>query len=56
MILGLGAYKLSKNHFLIKKIKEVLGNATVILTDKTGTLTENEMSVVAVYPPGRERT
>ncbi len=57
MILGLGAYKLSKNSFLIKKIKatEVLGNATVILTDKTGTLTENEMSVVAAYPPGREK-
>ena len=57
MILGLGAYKLSKNNFLIKKIKatEVLGNATVILTDKTGTLTENEMSVVAAYPPGREK-
>lgn len=57
MILGLGAYKLSKDNFLIKKIKatEVLGNATVILTDKTGTLTESEMSVVAVYPPGREK-
>jgi Ca2+-transporting ATPase len=57
MILGLGAYTLSKNNFLIKRIKatEVLGNATVILTDKTGTLTENEMSVVAVYPPGREK-
>ena len=57
MILGLGAYTLSKNNFLIKKIKatEVLGNATVILTDKTGTLTENEMSVVAVYPPDREK-
>jgi len=57
MILGLGAYKLSKNNFLIKKIKatEVLGNATVILTDKTGTLTENNMSVVSVYPPGGEK-
>src|SRR5512137_274209 len=57
MILGLGAYKLSKNNFLIKKVKaaEVLGNATVILTDKTGTLTENSMSVVSAYPPGREK-
>jgi len=57
MILGLGAYKLSKNNFLVKKVKaaEVLGNATVILTDKTGTLTENEMSVVAVVPAGREK-
>src|SRR5512138_337686 len=57
MILGLGSYKLSKNNFLIKKVKaaEVLGNATVILTDKTGTLTENDMSVAAVYPPDREK-
>ena len=57
MILGLGAYTLSKNSFLVKKLKaaEVLGNATVILTDKTGTLTENEMAVVAVFPPGREK-
>jgi Ca2+-transporting ATPase len=55
MILGLGAYRLSKNSFLIKKLKaaEVLGNATVILTDKTGTLTENSMSVVSTYPQGR---
>lgn len=52
MILGLGSYQLSKRHFLIKKIKatEVLGDATVILTDKTGTLTENNMQVVATYP------
>ncbi len=57
MILGLGSYKLSKNNFLIKKVKaaEVLGNATVILTDKTGTLTENDMSVAAVYPPDRDK-
>lgn len=52
LILGLGAYQLSKKHFLIKKIKaaEVLGDTTVILTDKTGTLTENNMKVVSVYP------
>ncbi|HSA95256.1 MAG TPA: cation-transporting P-type ATPase, partial [Acidobacteriota bacterium] len=57
MILGLGAYTLSKKNFLVKKLKaaEVLGNATVILTDKTGTLTENEMSVAAVFPPEGEK-
>src|SRR5512143_663538 len=57
MILGLGAYRLSKNNFLVKKVKaaEVLGNATVILTDKTGTLTENAMSVVSVYPRAGEK-
>ncbi|HLE06722.1 MAG TPA: cation-transporting P-type ATPase, partial [Candidatus Nanoarchaeia archaeon] len=52
MILGLGSYKLSKENLLIKKIKatEVLGDATVILTDKTGTITENKMRVAFVYP------
>jgi Ca2+-transporting ATPase len=52
MILGLGSYRLSKEGFLVKKLKaaETLGDATVILTDKTGTITENKMQVVQVYP------
>ncbi|PIU62286.1 ATPase [archaeon CG07_land_8_20_14_0_80_38_8] len=52
MILGLGAYDLSSKNFLVKKVKaaEVLGDATVILTDKTGTITENKMKIVSVYP------
>ena len=57
MVLGLGAYQLSKENFLVKKLKaaEVLGDATVILTDKTGTITENRMKVVSVYPPESEK-
>ena len=57
MVLGLGAYQLSKENFLVKKLRaaEVLGDATVILTDKTGTITENKMSVASVYPPGGDR-
>jgi Ca2+-transporting ATPase len=52
MVLGLGSYTLSKNNFLVKKINsaEVLGNATVIVTDKTGTITENRMKIVSMYP------
>jgi len=52
MVLGLGAYLLSQKNFLVKKIKsaEVLGNATVILTDKTGTITESKMEVVSLFP------
>lgn len=52
MVLGLGAYTLSKNKFLVKKIKaaETLGSATVIVTDKTGTITESKMKIVGVYP------
>jgi magnesium-transporting ATPase (P-type) len=34
---------------------ETLGQATVILTDKTGTLTENRMRLDAVVVPGDER-
>jgi len=56
MILGLGSYRLSQQNFLVKKIKaaEVLGDATVILTDKTGTITENKMRVAAIFPSTKE--
>ena len=56
MVLGLGAYTLSKNNFLVKRIKaaETLGNATVILTDKTGTITESQMKIASFYP-GNEK-
>lgn len=47
MILGLGAYRLSQHQVLIKRLRaaEALGTITVITTDKTGTVTENRMSV-----------
>jgi len=56
MVLGLGAYQLSKENFLVKKIKaaEILGNATVIITDKTGTITENKMQVVSIFPEDQD--
>jgi Ca2+-transporting ATPase len=56
MILGLGSWRLSRKGFLVKKLKaaETLGDATVILTDKTGTITENKMQVVQVYPRKEE--
>ncbi|MDD1665318.1 MAG: cation-transporting P-type ATPase [Methanomicrobiales archaeon] len=52
MNLGLGSDLLSRENFLVKKLKaaETLGNATVIVTDKTGTLTESAMRVVAIFP------
>lgn len=57
MVLGLGAYTLSKNRFLVKRIKaaETLGNATVIVTDKTGTITESRMKIVSLYPETKEK-
>ncbi|MBI5766075.1 cation-transporting P-type ATPase, partial [Candidatus Falkowbacteria bacterium] len=56
MILGLGAYTLSKNNFLVKRIKaaETLGNTTVIVTDKTGTITESQMKIVSLYPDNKK--
>ena len=51
MVLGLGAIHLSKKNVLIKRTKaaETLGSVTVIATDKTGTLTENKMSIQRHY-------
>ncbi|MDD1669375.1 MAG: cation-transporting P-type ATPase [Methanomicrobiales archaeon] len=56
MNLGLGSWLLSRENFLVKRLKaaETLGNATVILTDKTGTLTESAMRVAAIFPPQGE--
>jgi Ca2+-transporting ATPase len=56
MVLGLGAYQLSRNKFLVKKLKaaETLGDTTVIVTDKTGTITEGKMKVVGTFPRSQE--
>ena len=56
MVLALGAYRLSKKGFLVRRLRaaETLGDATVILTDKTGTLTESRMHVSEVWPQGPE--
>ncbi len=52
MVLGVGSYNLSKRNLLIKKLRaaESLENATVIVTDKTGTLTQGKLKIVKVYP------
>ena len=57
MVLGLGAYNLSKKKFLVKRLKgaETMGNATVIVTDKTGTITEGRMTIASFFPEDREK-
>jgi Ca2+-transporting ATPase len=49
--MALGAWRLMKKGIIVKQMKtvETLGGADIICTDKTGTLTKNEMSLVVVY-------
>jgi Ca2+-transporting ATPase len=49
--MALGAWRLMKLGVVVKQMKTVesLGSATVICTDKTGTITQNKMSLARLY-------
>ncbi len=54
-VLAISVTRLAKKQAIIRKMEavETLGAATCILTDKTGTLTKNEMTVTDIYTPLR---
>ena len=54
--LALATQRMAGRHALVRRLSsvETLGETTVICTDKTGTLTENEMTVQRVWTPAGE--
>ena len=54
IFLAIGAFRLARRNVLVRRssVTETLGSTSLLCVDKTGTLTENRMAVVALYTGG----
>jgi magnesium-transporting ATPase (P-type) len=54
LAMAIGARRLARRHMLVRHLTsvETLGSASVICTDKTGTLTQNRMEIQSIHTAG----